>query len=220
MMNLEDAVQTVWDFHHMGHSLLLSDAILVLGSHDTRVAERAADLWHEGLGEWLILSGGLGRLTEGVWETREADLFREIALKRGVADDKILVENRSTNSGENFRLTGALLEEKGLLHLQSFIVVQKPYMERRAYATFKKHWPDKTCRVTSPQLSFSQYCESSHDHIDRDTVIHLMVGDLQRLWIYAERGFQIPQPVPEAVMHAYDMLVEAGYNHHLVSDEA
>lgn len=217
-MNLERAIRIVWDFHHMGHTPLSSDAILVLGSHDTRVANRAVEIWQEGLANWLIFSGGLGRLTEGVWEISEADLFRDIALKKGVPDKKIIVENQSTNSGENFRNTEAILREKGLLYLHSFIVVQKPYMERRAYATFKKHWPDKDCWVTSPTLDFDEYCNSDHPEINHETVVNLMVGDLQRLWVYAKRGFQIPVTIPALVMQAYQTLVDAGFTQHLVKD--
>ncbi|MGB3587826.1 MAG: YdcF family protein [Tunicatimonas sp.] len=216
-MEVEQSIRTVWDYHHMNHELAPADAILVLGSHDTRVAERAVELYHQGLSKWLILSGGLGRLTEGIWQTSEADLFREIALKQGVPDHNILVENRSTNSGENFSFTEILLREHKLFDiLHSFIVVQKPYMERRAYTTFKKHWPTKECRVTSPQSGFEQYCQSSHPEINREAVIHLMVGDLQRLWVYADQGFQVPVQVPDQVMQAYQTLVEAGYTQHLV----
>jgi hypothetical protein len=32
----------VWDYHHVGHALAPADCIIVLGSHDTRVAVRAA----------------------------------------------------------------------------------------------------------------------------------------------------------------------------------
>ncbi len=216
-MEAESAIRTIWNFHHMEHELVLADAILVLGSHDTRVAERAVEIYQQGLGKWLILSGGLGRLTEGIWQTSEADLFREIALKQGVPDNNILVENRSTNSGENFRFTEKLLRERNLFDtLQSFIVVQKPYMERRAYATFKKHWPNKECRVTSPQMIFEQYCESSHPEINQEAVVQLMVGDLQRLWVYADQGFQIPITIPDQIMVAYQTLVKAGYTQHLV----
>ena len=35
------------------------------------------------------------------------------------------------------------------VHPKKFIVVQKPYMERRSYATFKKVWPEKEIIVTS-----------------------------------------------------------------------
>ena len=43
-----------------------------------------------------------------------------------------------------------------------------------------------------------------------------MVGDLQRIRVYAERGFQIPQEIPDEVWAAYEELVHAGYDSRLV----
>ena len=74
----------------------------------------------------------------------------------GVPHDRILIENRSTNTGENVQFTRELLAARGLDPL-SFILVQKPYMERRTFATFSKVWPGKSVRVTSPQLSMEDY---------------------------------------------------------------
>ncbi len=181
--------EKLWDYHHVNHQLRKSDCILVLGSHDTRVAERAVELYFGGLAPILIFSGGLGRLTDGLWNETEADKFARIALEKGVPKLAVLIENRSTNTGENIIFTQQLLKEK-TLDPQSFIVVQKPYMERRSYATFKKHWPDKTLVVTSPQISFSEY---PTDELQLEKVINLMVGDLQRIKVYAEKGFQIYQ---------------------------
>ena len=46
-----------------------------------------------------------------------------------------------------------------------------------------------------------------------------MVGDLQRVrGPYPERGFQIPQEIPDDVWKAFEVLVEAGYNQHLVRE--
>ena len=42
-----------------------------------------------------------------------------------------------------------------------------------------------------------------------------MVGDLQRIKIYPDKGFQIPQEIPEDVWAAYEALVSAGYDQHL-----
>lgn len=215
-MSLPEAVEIIWDYHHMNHSLVRSECILVLGSHDPRVAEWGAQLWLDGWAEWLIFSGGLGRLTEGNWQQTEAERFGAIARQQGVPEEKMLLETTSTNSGENFRHTQALLAERGL-SFDTFIVVQKPYMERRAYATFKQHWPNKTCVVTSPPLGFEAYCASDDPAIHREAVIHLLVGDLQRIEVYAERGFQIPQIIPPQVHNAYTTLVAAGYTEHLVT---
>src|SRR5688572_19566512 len=100
--------QILWDYHHVNNTLEKADCILVLGSHDTRVAERGAELFLEGWAPLLIFSGGLGRLTDGVWTETEAEKFSAIAIDKGVPAQAILIENRSTNTGENIVFTQAL----------------------------------------------------------------------------------------------------------------
>src|SRR5688572_13768599 len=158
-MITEEALQLagqLWKYHLMNHQPVKADCILALGSHDLRVADRAAELYLEGWAPLVIMSGGLGNLTKGMWSETEADQFATIAVKKGVPARAILIENESTNTGENILFTQRLLKQNGL-DPHTFIVVQKPYMERRSYATFKKHWPDKELLVTSPQISFENY---------------------------------------------------------------
>jgi len=201
----------LWDYHHLNDAMVKSDCILALGSHDTRVADRAAELFLEGWAPVLIFSGGLGNVTRGIWTETEADKFAAIAVKKGVPENAILIENKSSNTGENILFTQKLLQEKNL-DPQNFIVVQKPYMERRSYATFKKHWPQKNILVTSPQISFEDYPNSE---IPVERVINIMTGDLQRIKIYPDKGFQIPQEIPDDVWDAYEQLVALGYDKHL-----
>ncbi|MBD0298406.1 MAG: YdcF family protein, partial [Flavisolibacter sp.] len=198
----------IWDYHHMHHHLEKADCILVLGSHDTRVAERAAELYLQKWAPLLIFSGGLGRLTQEIWQTSEAELFAQIARGMGVPSEAILTESRSTNTGENILFTQKLLQQHNL-QPQSFIVVQKPYMERRSFATFKKYWPDKKIIVTSPQIPFELY---PTDEIPMEKVIHIMIGDLQRIKLYAEKGFQIKQEIPDDVWQVYEQLVALGFD--------
>ena len=204
----------LWDYHHMNDAMAKSDCILALGSHDTRVADRAAELYLEGWAPILIFSGGLGNVTRDIWTESEADKFAAIAIRMGVPENAILIENKSTNTGENILFTQKILQEKNL-DPQTFIVVQKPYMERRSYATFKKHWPDKDILVTSPQISFDEYPTSE---IPVERVINIMTGDLQRIKIYPEKGFQIPQEIPADVWDAFEQLVELGFDKHLAKE--
>jgi uncharacterized SAM-binding protein YcdF (DUF218 family) len=204
--------QQLWDYHHMNHQLVKSDCILALGSHDLRVADRTAQLYLEGWAPLVIMSGGLGNFTQDMWTESEADRFAAIAIQQGVPADAILIENKSTNTGENILFTQQLLEQKGL-DLQNFIVVQKPYMERRSYATFKKQWPGKQLLVTSPQIPFDEYAT---DDIPLERVINIMTGDLQRIKLYPAKGFQVYQEIPVAVWSAYEQLVVLGFDKHLV----
>ena len=207
--------EKLWHYHQMNHQLELADAILVLCSHDKKVAERGAQLLLDGWAPLLIFSGGLGVITKNIWHEPEADQFAEIAIALGVPPEKILIENQSTNTGENVLFTKRLLAQKQI-DPASFILVQKPYMERRSFATFRKNWPDKNVLVTSPQVSFAEYLENYvNSELSTDDVVSIMVGDLQRIKVYADKGFQIPQEIPDDVLSAYEELVRAGYDRHL-----
>lgn len=208
--------QIIWNYHHVNHAIKPADCILVLGSHDTRVAERGASLFLQGYAPWLVFSGGLGRLTEGVWDEPEADKFARIARNLGVPAQQILTENRSTNTGENIALTYNLLQ-KHQITVNSLILVQKPYMERRTYATFMKQWPGDAVEicVTSPQISFADY--PNHE-ISLEQVINIMLGDLQRIRLYPPKGFQIYQEIPAEVWDAYEKLTQQGFTSHLMPE--
>lgn len=204
----------LWDYHLLNNKLEKVDCILALGSHDLRVPERAADLYLQGFAPLVIMSGGLGNFTKEIWTEKEADKFAAIAIEKGVPPEAILVENNSTNTGENILFTQKLLKEKKL-DPQSFIVVQKPYMERRSFATFKMHWPDKKLLVTSPQISFEEY---PNEEIPMKRVINIMVGDLQRIKLYPAKGFQVYQEIPKDVWEAFEALVALGFDNHLMKE--
>jgi len=208
--------QQLWDYHRLGHELVKSDAIVVLCSHDERVAERGAELFLDNWAPLLIFSGGLGAITKGLWTEPEAIRFSRIAESMGVPPEHILVEDKSTNTGENVRYTRDLLRRKAL-DPNRFIAVQKPYMERRTYATFRKVWPEKALVVTSPQVSFDQYLDQYvHTTLTPEDVIAIMVGDLQRIRLYPDKGYQIRQEIPVSVWAAYEELVQAGFDKYLV----
>jgi uncharacterized SAM-binding protein YcdF (DUF218 family) len=214
-MDLHQCARLVWDYHHVGQALVPADAIVVLGSHDTRVAQRGAEAFLGGWAPLVVFSGQLGALTRGRFQRSEAELFAEVAAAKGVPRERMLIEDRSTNTGENVDFTRRLLAERGL-DAGRAIAVQKPYMERRTLATFHSRWPELEVVVTSPQIDFDAY---PTEEIPLDDVIHIMVGDLQRLIVYAQKGWSEPQRIPPEVIEAYQRLVEAGYTRRLVPSE-
>ncbi len=209
---IDKLARKIWDYHHLNHTLEKSDVILALGSNDLRVAEYAADLYLQGWAPLIVFSGNAGRLTRERFSKPEAEMFAEVALKKGAPESAILIEAESTNSGENVVFSRRLLESKGI-NPDSLILVQKPYMERRAYATFMNFWPGKKVIAASPQIPFSEY---PTEELPRDLVINIMVGDLQRIRTYPARGFQIEQEIPDDVWQAYEKLLKMGYDKHLL----
>ena len=203
--------RTLWDYHHLGHELVQSDVITVLGSHDLRVADRGAELFLAGWAPRIVFSGGRGRLTEG-WAEPEAAVFAARAVEHGVPRERILTEERSTNTGENVLFTRDLLAREGL-PARRWLLVHKPYMERRAFATFRRYVPGAEVCVTSLPCTLEEYAP---DRASRESLVHLLVGDTQRIIEYPARGYSIAQEVPEDVRDAYLRLVELGYDDHLI----
>ena len=191
---------------------MFPQTVFLFWEHDTRVAERGATLFLEGYAPLIMMSGGLGRLTKELWTEPEARRFATIAKEMGVPEEAILVEDQSTNTGENIIFSNRLLNEHKV-QVRSYIVVQKPYMERRTFATFKRHLPDTKFCVTSPQLTLGDYIS---DELPMEKVVNIMVGDLQRIRLYPEKGFQIHQEIPDKVWQAYEELVAMGYDQQLI----
>jgi len=207
--------QALWDFHHVNDAPARSDFILVLGSHDERVAEHAAQLFLAGTAPLLITSGGHGKITRGRWNITEAERFARIAEGCGVPRKAIIVEASSTNTGENIINTRQALQDRGL-SATSGILVTKPY-SRRPWATARQQWPEIRWLVSTSDIAFLDYGSNA---VPIRRTIELMVGDLQRLKVYAERGFQLPQHIPEAVWRSYEFLRRAGYDRFVLRDGA
>lgn len=214
MENIDTLAQILWDYHTLDHELNPADAIFVMGSNDVRAAERGVELWKQGLAPLIIFSGNRGRLTQS-WDEAEAVVFARRAEELGVPSDKIIIEPESTNSGENVTFTQNKLQEKNI-SIQSVIAVQKPFMERRAYATIKALWPEINVFVTSPQISFQDY---PNEIVPKEQIINHLVGETQRMKVYPKRGWQIPQAVPDEVWQAYLKLVDYGYTSELLEVE-
>ena len=196
----------------MNHSLRKSNIIIALGSSDTSIPTRAAELFKEDFAPYILFAGGFGKITKDMWQIPEAEKFAQIAQEEGVPESALLIEKNSTNTGENIQFSKELLVKKGI-PVSTAIIVCKPYKERRDYATFKMQWPELDIIVTSPQVSFEEYMEKI---FSIDVAMNLLVGDVQRMKLYAEEGYQIKQDIPTEVWHAYEKLVEMGYDKHLI----
>ncbi len=195
-----------------------ADLIIALGTNDLRVAEFAADLYLRGYGSTLVCTGGVaheGDMLATGWEKTEAEMFADIAVERGVPRERILLENRATNTSENLRFTRALLEEHGIAP-RNIVIAVKPFMQRRVWATLKVVWPEVSATLASPRMTLDEYFTPE---LDAEKIVNIMMGDLQRLWIYGRRGWSAPQVIPEEVQSANARLAELGFTKHLIAEE-
>jgi uncharacterized SAM-binding protein YcdF (DUF218 family) len=105
----------------------------------------------------LLISGGIGHSTTFLYAAvarhsryntlrttglAEATILADIAHQFwNIPHERIVVEDKSTNCGENARFTREVMNARGMSS-RSAIVVQDPTMQRRTMATFAHVWAD------------------------------------------------------------------------------
>ncbi|MFI1964583.1 YdcF family protein [Streptomyces pathocidini] len=200
--------RAIWDFHQMGHQLRPCSAAITLGSLDLGVATGTANLYHSGMFPVVVFTGDTSSATQERFPRGEATHYREHAISLGVPDEAILLEPQATNTGQNIGFSREVLENAGIA-VTTLLLISMPYMQRRAYATCRKLWPEVDPVCTSQPLSFDEYV-TTHD--DEKQLIDMLMGDMERVMEYPKRGFAIEQHVPERVRDAFDRLRTRGYD--------
>jgi uncharacterized SAM-binding protein YcdF (DUF218 family) len=208
----------IWDYHQLHQVPVPADLIIALGTNDLRVAEFAADLYLRGFGAKLVCTGGVahqGDLLATAWPKTEAEMFADVAEGCGVPREWMLLETRATNTAENIRFTRALVRERGI-QPRDILIAVKPFMQRRVWATLAVEWPEMPATLASPSITLDEYFTPE---LHAEKIINIMMGDLQRIWVYGRRGWSAPQPMSAEVLAAYDGLVSLGFTKHLIAEE-
>lgn len=115
-----------------------ADLIIVFGGTRLERAERAAELYHNGMAPRILFTGGDTSKT-GV---AEALRLRQRAMELGVPAEAILVETDSTTTDASIHRTVNLIEQLfGWSQLQSVILVSAPHHMRRVKLSMRQQIP-------------------------------------------------------------------------------
>ena len=214
-MNYLQPLQVIWDYLRLGQKPEKCDCIVGFGNFNTDIARRAAELYLQGYAPKILFTGGLGRNTEGLLPEPEAVRFAKVAMECGVPEQDIILEDQSTNTAENILFTRKKLEQLGLPH-DHILGVHQPFMERRITAAMGVYWPELNFSVTSPQVAIPEYLERARQQgVSENASVSVIVGDFQRMDLYAKKGYQLPQHIPEQAWEAFRQLVAMGYDKQL-----
>ena len=214
-MEFLQPLQVIWDYLCLNEPLEKADCIVGFGNFNTDIARRAAELYLQGWAPKILFTGGLGRNTEGLLPEPEAVRFARVAMACGVPEEDIILEPNSTNTKENILFTRETLENLGLPH-ERILGVHQPFMERRIKAAMGVYWPDLDFYVTSPQVTIPQYLEAAQAQgVSPNASVSVIVGDFQRMDLYAKLGYQLPQHIPDRAWEAFHRLVDMGYDKQL-----
>ena len=211
-------LQIIWDYLCLNEQPRKADIIVGFGNFNTDIAVRAAELYHKGYAPRILFTGGLGRNTETLFPVSEAERFKRTAMSCGVPEEDIILEDKSRNTRENIEFTREKLRELSLPHAH-ILGVHQPFMERRIVAAMGVYWPEQSFSVTCPQVSIPEYLKRAKEQgISENASVSVIVGDFQRIELYAKLGYQLPQYIPDEAWDAYYKLVEMGFDTQLAKN--
>lgn len=112
------------------NKLTKGDAIIVVSGGGRNRIDYALYLYQQGYASWLILSGASAH-----GSVSDAMLMKYAAILSGIPVNKIILEEKATNTYENALFIKKIVIKK---HFSNLILVTSPYHQRRVYETFKK----------------------------------------------------------------------------------
>lgn len=187
-----------------------ADVVIGFGTFDLALAEFCGELHARGLARWIIFTGGIGAGTADLGQP-EADAWRERLARThpDVPRNRVILENRSTNTAENIRFTGELLAREFPelafgAGLRTALIVAAPPRLRRVRLTLRLLVP--TLRVAR-RLPGADYDREHALHEGKGIAFlpHLC-GELDRIVAYPARGWIAPEPLPPEIAAAHEVL--------------
>jgi uncharacterized SAM-binding protein YcdF (DUF218 family) len=202
MNELKELTQRLWNWLDINQTPEKSDIIFLFGGAILNTPQKGFELFNENLAPYIVATGLGGTFGNPEWTKPIAEMFANYLIKKGVPQEKIVIQNTSTNTPEDVKIAIPLLEQMNIPH-DSAIIVSRPVHQRRAFATFAKLYPEI-------KLLNSPCFETEPNQIkDQDELMYVAtrcIQEYERLITYGKKGDLVIQQIPAEVADVYDQL--------------
>ena len=182
------------DFHQIQAKMLPktvlkpADLLIVFGTTygiDLFV-ENIVSLYQKGFCKYVLCTGG-NVAKYGTKTAAESVIIRDLLVANGVPAEKILVETKSKNTGENLQFSMPILEEKfgGVDGINSIIGVGKIHATLRFLMTMCKYFPVAE-KMFFPINVFG--CDENLWYL-HDKFYQKLMAEVDKVEEYLEKGF-------------------------------
>ena len=185
------------------------DAVIGFGHFDLNIPRHCVELVHGGAARRIIFTGGIGAGTADLGQP-EADAFAAEATR---IDPRLartaLIENRSTNTGDNIRFTRELLSRQSPpiefgRDIRSVLLVATPCRQRRVWLTWQKLVPEVAAGNVPPSSDYDTlsalYATKGED------IRQQLLGEYERIRDYPARGWIAESIIPDSIRDDAEIL--------------
>lgn len=222
MLSIEEKqhLKKIWNYMVLNEAYPPCELIMGCGCANLTIPVTCSDLFKQGFGKNILFAGGLGKLTKEMFSQSEAEVYEKIAIEQGVSPNRIFLEKQSTNTGDNFRLSIPILVQSNIPS-DSILIVHNRLSERRTLSAAKAIMPNKKIYITSGKLTFNDFVQKLEKRTEAEvhSIISVLVGDIQRMIVYPQFGWQVHQSISEEVLTSYSFFKQKGYNTYIISKD-
>ena len=222
MLNEEEfiiSLKKLWNYMKLDQRIEKSDLIIGCGCANLNIPLKCVQLFKEGYASKILFCGGLGKITKNIFKKPEALIYKEIAIKEGISEKDILTETESTNTGDNFKFSLNILSANNIKY-DKIIIVHNKLSERRTLSAAQMFFSNKKLFITSPESTFEDFLNQIKKNPKKAyNTISVMIGDIQRLIIFPQLGWQTPVEVPEEIIKLYKYFKKLGFTKYIFSKE-
>ncbi|MFZ4715798.1 MAG: YdcF family protein [Bacteriovoracaceae bacterium] len=145
-------------------------------------------LWKGNFFKHLLISGGC---TLGIQQS-EAEIIKDQLISLGMPDSIIILEDRSTNTGENVIFSKQVAEQYfGKDAVNSILGIGKISSTRRYLMTIERHWPLEKCFHS---VNYFKVVKSEW-HKDEDFRNRVLL-EWEKIPGYIKEGFLVEIEIP------------------------
>ncbi|MBO1299185.1 MULTISPECIES: YdcF family protein [unclassified Enterococcus] len=217
------------------YSELKAPMLILAGNCLPVLADEAAKAYLNQQIDQIVLVGGIGHATKYLYRNfekqgydfepglSESELCAKYLIEKyQLPEEAMLLETKSTNSGENALFSYELLSKLGSLP-ERILLMNDPTLQRRTKATFEKEWGKTSVdfynyvpilpQVTESTKGFSFSDQRLNDLWPADYFQALVLGEMVRLKDDAQgygpngKGFIGHVDIPDEVWSAYLRLI-------------
>lgn len=209
MEEILNKAEIIYNYLNTKDDINKSDIILGCGSIDTTIVEVVKELDDKYNFKTIIFSGYMGKGSIGKIKTSEARRFKDYALKLGINENKIIIEEHAKTTKQNIK------KSLKKVKYNKVVIVHKPYALKRTKLICQKY--NINCKITSVNLSLRKYINKvvKEKNMSKSDVINEIVGEIFMLKHY--KLFELPKiEINDNVLEAYKYLKKKGYRKYTI----
>jgi hypothetical protein len=214
MYNREQALSLAKEIFHWlyvsSDVLPIVDVVMGFGHFDLKIPRHCGQLCTNGFAQNIIFTGGSGSGSAEFSKPEALVFFDELRrVYPNIRKDTVVTEDRSTNTLENILFTRRKLASSYPnfnFHdqIKSAIIVACAYRQRRVFLTCRRILPGVSFYNAPPETSFRK--EEGMFSKRGLSFFSLLVGEVERIIQYGEKGDILRETVPDELYDKYRML--------------